>query len=54
LPKKVKKMINAIKQALTNSFSYENYRKHVTELITKGLSTGHTPIGRFIEIFRIE
>jgi hypothetical protein len=34
-------MINAIKQALTNSFSYENYRKHVTELITKGLSTGH-------------
>jgi hypothetical protein len=42
LPKKVKKMINAIKQALANSFSYENYRKHVTELITKGLSTGHT------------
>ena len=35
-------MINAIKQALTNGFSYENYRKHVTELITKGLSTGHT------------
>jgi hypothetical protein len=35
-------MINAIKQTLTNSFSYENYRKHVTELITKGLSTGHT------------
>ena len=42
MPKKVKKMINAIKQALANSFSYENYRKHVTELITKGLSTGHT------------
>lgn len=35
-------MINTIKQALENSFSYENYRKHVTELITKGLSTGHT------------
>lgn len=35
-------MINAIKHALANSFSYENYRKNVTELITKGLSTGHT------------
>jgi hypothetical protein len=42
LPKKVKKMINTIKQVLAHSFSYENYRKHVTELITKGLSTGHT------------
>ena len=42
MPKKGKKMINAIKQALTNGFSYENYRKHVAELITKGLSTGHT------------
>jgi hypothetical protein len=35
-------MINTIKHALENSFSYANYRKNVSDLIAKGLSTGHT------------
>ena len=34
-------MINTIKQALENSFSYANYRKKVTNLIAEGKSTGH-------------
>ena len=34
-------MINTIKQALENSFSYADYRKKVTNLITEGKSTGH-------------
>jgi hypothetical protein len=42
LPNKVKKMINTIKQALENSFSYVDYRKKVTSLIAEGKSTGHT------------
>ena len=35
-------MINTIKQALENSFSYSEYRNEVTSLITEGKSTGHT------------
>lgn len=35
-------MINTIKQALENSFSFADYRKKVTSLITEGKSTGHT------------
>ena len=35
-------MINTIKQALENSFSFANYRKKVTSLIAEGKSTGHT------------
>ena len=35
-------MINTIKQALENSFSYADYRKKVTNLIAEGKSTGHT------------
>ena len=42
MPNKVKKMINTIKQALENSFSYADYRKKVTNLIAEGKSTGHT------------
>ena len=34
-------MINTIKQALENSFSYADYRKKVTNLIAEGKSTGH-------------
>ncbi len=34
-------MINTIKQALENSFSYADYRKKITSLITEGKSTGH-------------
>ena len=39
---KVNKMINTIQNALENSFSYANYRKHVAQLIVKGQATGHT------------
>lgn len=39
---KVNKMINTIKQALENSFSYADYRNKVTSLIAEGKSTGHT------------
>ena len=39
MPNKVKKMINTIKQALENSFSYADYRKKVTNLIAEGKST---------------
>ena len=35
-------MINTIKQALGNSFSFADYRKKVTSLIAEGKSTGHT------------
>ena len=42
MPDKVKKMINTIKQALENSFSFADYRKKVTSLIAEGKSTGHT------------
>ena len=42
MPNKVKKMINTIKQALENSFSFADYRKKVTSLIAEGKSTGHT------------
>ena len=35
-------MINTIKQALENSFSFAEYRKKVTSLIAEGKSTGHT------------
>ena len=35
-------MINTIKQALENSFSFADYRKKVTSLIAEGKSTGHT------------
>ena len=35
-------MINTIQNALENSFSYANYRKHVAQLIAIGQSTGHT------------
>ena len=35
-------MINTIKQALENSFSYSEYRNEVTSLIAEGKSTGHT------------
>ena len=35
-------MINTIKQALENSFSFADYRKKVTNLIAEGKSTGHT------------
>jgi pantothenate kinase-related protein Tda10 len=35
-------MINTIKQAVGNSFSYADYRKNVTSLIAEGKSTGHT------------
>ena len=35
-------MINTIKQAIENSFSYADYRKKVTGLIAEGKSTGHT------------
>ncbi|CAM3779816.1 thioredoxin family protein [Flavobacterium cucumis] len=38
---KVNEMINIIKQALENSFSYADYRKKVTGLIAEGKSTGH-------------
>ena len=38
---KVNKMINTIKQALENSFSYADYRNKVTSLIAEGKSTGH-------------
>lgn len=38
---KVNEMINTIKQALENSFSYADYRKKVTGLIAEGKSTGH-------------
>ena len=34
-------MINTIKQALENSFSFADYRKKVTSLIAEGKSTGH-------------
>ena len=34
-------MINTIKQALENSFSFADYRKKVTKLIAEGKSTGH-------------
>lgn len=34
-------MINTIKQALENSFSYADYRKKVSSLIAEGKSTGH-------------
>ena len=34
-------MINTIKKALENSFSYADYRKKVTSLIAEGKSTGH-------------
>ena len=39
---KVKKMINTIKQALENSFSYADYRKKIANLLEEGKSTGHT------------
>ena len=42
MPDKVKQMINTIKQALENSFSFADYRKKVTSLIAEGKSTGHT------------
>ena len=42
MPDKVKKMINTIKQALENSFSFADYRKKVTSLIAEGKSTGNT------------
>ena len=35
-------MINTIKQALENSFSFADYRKKITSLIAVGKSTGHT------------
>ena len=35
-------MINTIKQALENSFSFADYRKKVTSLIAEGKSTGNT------------
>jgi len=35
-------MINTIKQAIENSFSYADYRKKVTGLIAEGKSTGYT------------
>ena len=35
-------MINTIKQALENSFSFADYRKKVTSLSAEGKSTGHT------------
>jgi len=35
-------MINTIKQALENSFSFADYRKKVTSLIAEGKATGHT------------
>ena len=35
-------MINTIKRALENSFSFADYRKKVTGLIAEGKSTGHT------------
>jgi len=35
-------MENIIEKALQNSFSYLNYRNHVSELIKEGISTGHT------------
>ena len=41
MPNKVKKMINTIKQALENSFSYADYRKKVTNLIAEGKSKLH-------------
>ena len=34
-------MINTIQQTLQNSFSYTDYRKLATELVTQGKSTGH-------------
>lgn len=34
-------MINTIQKALQNSFSFAEYRKHITNLITRGKSTGH-------------
>ena len=34
-------MKNTIQQTLLNSFSYSEYRKKVTELISEGKSTGH-------------
>jgi hypothetical protein len=34
-------MINTIKQALENSFSYADYRKKITSLIAEGKSTAH-------------
>jgi predicted HAD superfamily phosphohydrolase len=35
-------MINTIKQALENSFSYTEYRNEIANLIGEGKSTGHT------------
>lgn len=34
-------MINTIQRALQNSFSYDDYRKQITHLISVGKSTGH-------------
>ncbi len=34
-------MINTIQKALQNSFSYDDYRKQITHLISVGKSTGH-------------
>ena len=34
-------MINTIQKALQNSFSFAEYRKHITNLITRSKSTGH-------------
>jgi hypothetical protein len=34
-------MINTIQRALQNSFSYDDYRKQITHLISLGKSTGH-------------
>lgn len=34
-------MINTIQKALQNSFSYTDYRKQITHLISLGKSTGH-------------
>jgi hypothetical protein len=49
LPNKVKNMINTIKQALENSFSYADYRKKVTSLIAEGKSTGHEQSGDLLK-----
>jgi hypothetical protein len=46
---KVKNMINTIKQALENSFSYADYRKKVTSLIAEGKSTGHEQSGDLLK-----
>ena len=42
-------MINTIKQALENSFSYADYRKKVTSLIAEGKSTGHEQSGDLLK-----